>query len=166
MASIDYGELAKTAGKGFEPLPLGQYEVEVSNAEFKVASTGSPMYKVELSVETGPNAGRKLWTNLVLTDRSAGIFFAKMRAFGLDTAFFAALPAEDTEARICQALVGRHALVTVKHREYQGQTQNEVDKVAPRAGTSTPTVDTQTITSSDVVTVQAPSAAPDLPPGL
>lgn len=160
MASVDYAALSATAKKGFEPLPVGEYDVEVTNAEYKTASTGSPMYKIEFTIEAGPHKGRKLWRNLTLKvekPNAVGAFFGQMRALGLNDEFFASSP---EEATICAELIGNRARVTVKHREYNGQTQNDVDKIVSRAGSSTPSVPT---TAAAAPSRQGP---PDLPPGL
>ena len=164
MASVNYGELAKTANKDFEPLPPDIYAVEVSGAEHKVSKNGNPFYALTLSVSDGPHKGRKLWTNVTLNAAnpgSVGYFFGTMRNLGLDADFFAGLPDEDSEAVICQALVGRRVNVTVKHREYQGKIQNEVDKISSSGATVAPVA----ATTPDVTTA-TPAAAPDLPPGL
>jgi hypothetical protein len=158
MGTINYGALAAEASKGFAPIPIGPYDVEVTGAEFKVASTGKPMYKVEFTIANGPNKGRKVWTNLVMTldnPNAMGAFFGKMRALGLGTEFFAALPAENAEGVVCQTLIGRPAIVTVKHRDYNGQAQNDVDKISARVAVTPTAPDVQTITPTDVAVVPA-----------
>ena len=141
MGSTNWGSLAKDAGDGPAPLPIGDYDIEVEAATYKTASTGSDMFNVTLVVINGPNKGRKCWNNIVLkkdSPNAVGMFFGTMRTLGLDAAFFEALPDDDEQSRamICQALVGKRATVTTKHREWNGKTQTEVEKYKPLAGSA------------------------------
>lgn len=176
MASVNYAQLAKEAAKGFEPIPVGPYEVEVTGAESKTSSNNNPFYKVEFTLAAGPNKGRKVWSNITLNaanPNSVGYFFGTMRTLGLDAEFFAALPEDETDAQatICAGLLGKTAIVTIQHGEYNGSVTNDVDKIArsTSAGSSQP--DVTTITSSDVASVPAavtaaPASDSGLPPGL
>lgn len=189
MPSVPYGALAKEAAKGIEPLPIGPYNVEVTAAEFKTANTGSPMYKIEFTVTDGPHKNRKVWRNAVLkldNPNAVGFFFGQMRVLGLDAQFFAELPDDGAEDIVCQALIGKRAIAEIKHREWNGQIQNDVTKLSALTANSQPSVpsvspatviDTQTITPADVATVPAgldgpvPTALPPTrpagtPPGL
>jgi hypothetical protein len=132
MASTNWGDIAKTASAGFEPLPIGDYDVVVEAATYKLASTGSDMFCPTF-------VGRKLWTNLVLkkdSPNAVAAFFRKMAALGLDAAFFATVPVDNDDlahAMICQALAGAEAIVGVKHKVWQDKTQNEVDAIKAKA---------------------------------
>jgi len=162
MATINYAALAKDAAKGQEPLPVGAYEVEVTGAEHKVAASGNPYYKTELTVAAGPHKGRKLWNNITLNasnPNSVGYFFGTMRTLGLDAEFFADLPGDESEAAalICTALVGRQVVATVKHGEYNGNVTNEVDKLAKSSAA---------LSGTPSVEPAAPATSSGLPPGL
>lgn len=170
MGTVNYGELAKGAGEvSFEPLEPGQYEAEVTGAEFRTAKTGSHMYRVEFTVDTGPSKGKKVWTNLVLkhdSPNNVSIFFQRMAALGLDAAFFAAVGGDEQEAKICQRLIGAKSSIKVKlGNEYEGQRRPDVERITARVGSSVPVT---TVTAPAPAAAATPTAAapPDLPPGL
>ena len=160
MPTIDYADLAAKAeeagygGGGFTPVPDGQYAVQVTAAKYKEARTGSPMYEVELTVLTGPYAGRKFWDNLVLkvdNPQSVNIFFQKLNTLGLSASFFTS--AKDTET-VCARLLDQNVTVTVSTREYNDQQRNYVKSYS---GGSRP---------SASATIPTAPRSPGLPPGL
>jgi len=176
MASINYGELAKEAAKGFEPVPDGNYEAEVTGATHKVSSNQNLYYKIEFTLSSGPHKGRKVWYNNTLTAANYGRFFGVMSSLGLDAAFMAAVPEVDGEAYICQQLLGRRALLTlVKGEPYNGKTGNDVksigslggaapgvpDVAAPAAAAAAPVPDV-----APPAPVAAAPASVGLPPGI
>ena len=166
MVSIDYAELAKKAedagyggSGGFDPIPDGRYEVEVTGAKYKEASTGSPMYEVELTVTSGPYSRRKVWDNLVLkldNPQSVNIFFQKLNTIGLGTAFFTS--AKDTDT-VCAELLDKKVTVNVGSREYKDVVRNSVKSYVSSGGSSP---------RSPGTPAPAPAfpSSPGLPPGL
>jgi hypothetical protein len=137
---MSWSELAAQAGTApggggdFEPLPNGDYDVEVEKATPTTASTGKKMFKITFRVTDGPYAGKRAFDNLVLvTDNANALswFFQKMGTMGLDQAYFAGNPTDDL---IASALVGRKLRVKLSQRTWQGKVSNEVKQYMPASG--------------------------------
>ncbi len=168
MTTIDFNQLMKEAGDGFQPVPDGPYNIEVAKAEATTTSveTGQkPMFRVQLRIIDGPHAGRLVFDNFVVSAGNAtalGFFFEHMAAFGLDSTFFASNPTPEV---VAQSLIGRSASVTVGTKVYRGSNRNEVTGYrplmmgavgAPPPAAGIPTAGTQV--------PQAPAPAPTPPP--
>jgi hypothetical protein len=126
---------AKTAS--FEALPIGNYDIEVSEATAVTSSTNKPMIKVKAKVTTGPYTKRTVMTQFVLSTDNAialNIFFRNLRAFGLTDEWLTALGGAQDLTPIAQALVGRRAVFELGIREWQGENRNEVKNVKPPSG--------------------------------
>lgn len=79
----------------YAPIPDGDYDLKVIEAEARMSANGKPMYKIKAEVQSGPHAKRLVWDNLVISKESPGAlryFFRKMAALGLDETFFAKGP--------------------------------------------------------------------------
>lgn len=134
MTVIDFGQLMKEAGEGFQPVPTGPYNAEVTKATATTSSTGKPMIKVTLRIVGGPHEGRQLFDQFVITagnPNALAFFFEHMAAFGLDRAYFAQNPPMES---VAAALVGRQVMVSVGVREFKGADRNEVQAYKPIAG--------------------------------
>lgn len=128
---INWKQLMDASGGSFEPLPAGDYDVQIAKAEATKSSGGKTMFKLTLDVIAGPHVKRKIWTNLVISPENPnalGMFFAQMKAFGLDANYFAQGPLPD---HVADALANRYARVTVKQRTWQGQLRNDVSSIMP-----------------------------------
>ena len=137
---VSWKELMENAGSGnFEPLPSGDYDVEVVKSEPTTSSTGKLMYKVQMKVTGGPHNGRIVFNQFVVSPENAnalGFFFTHMRALGLDAAFFSNEP---DSATIAGAMVGKRSRVTLTQRDWNGSPRNEVKKMVPvAAGAAAP----------------------------
>jgi hypothetical protein len=134
MTSIDFGQLMKEAGEGFQPVPSGPYNVQLVKAEAVTSGTGKPMIKVRLQIIGGPHDGRQLFDQFVITagnPTALSFFFEHMAAFGLDRSFFASNPPLDG---VAATLIGRQALVSVGIKQYKGADRNEVQSYNAIAG--------------------------------
>jgi hypothetical protein len=133
--SIDFGQLMKTMGAQLEVIPVGDYDVVVKTATAGTTKAGDkPMIKVKYSIESGPQAGRVVYHNITITQDNQNallMFFGQMKALGLDASFFAAGPSLET---VAQQLVGKRARVSLQHRQWQGATQVDVNRVNPPLG--------------------------------
>jgi hypothetical protein len=138
LTTIDFNKAIQDAkGASFEALPVGDYDVEVTKSEAVTSSTGKPMVKVTMKVVTGPYERRPVSNQFVLsTDNpmAMAIFFRHMKAFGLTEEWFASLGVAGSLEPVATALVGRRVRITVGHREWQGETRNEVKGVKPYTG--------------------------------
>jgi len=129
---VNFGSLLQGVGSlSFEPVPVGDYDVFVETAEYKPSSTGKPMWKVKYKISGGPQHGRTIYNNIVLTADNANtlrMFFLNMKAMGLDETFFASNPAPQL---VAQSLVGKTCHVAIDHRAYQGQMRENVKSLSP-----------------------------------
>lgn len=133
MSSSNWLDLMKDAQStgGFAPLPDGDYDLKIIEANHKIAGSGKPMYEIKAEVQSGPYAKRLVWDRLVVSKESPGalrFFFRKMQALGLDDAFFAQGP---TDAQIVAALNGRSFRGVLSTREWQGKQSNEIKEYHP-----------------------------------
>lgn len=131
MTEIDFNKLLQDARQAAAPLPIGDYDMVVTDAQYVTSTTNRPMYKVKLKVETGQYAGRALTNNFVVTldnPQALRIFFRHMACFGLDENFFAPNP---NPSLVSQALLNRRARVTLGMRKYRGEDQNDITAINP-----------------------------------
>lgn len=136
MSQLNWGELiqeAAASGGNYEPLVDGDYELKVLESEVKLTQTGKTMFKVKAEVQSGPNARRFLWDNLVVSDgnpTALGIFFSKMGALGLGKEFFSQSPSNE---QIAQAMLNRPFRATIGSRIWNGEKRNEFKRYLPAA---------------------------------
>lgn len=138
MTTIDFAKaLADAKGATFEALPVGDYDVEVAKAEAVTSSNGKPMIKTTMKVVAGPYERRPIINNFVLSlenPQATAIFFRHMKCFGLTEEFFTSLGARGSLEPVATALTGRRARLSLGHREWNGETRNEVKAVKPYTG--------------------------------
>lgn len=141
MASINWNQYlaaAEAAGESadeFTPLPAGSYEVKVLEAAATKTKNGKDMFKVTFVVEGGPHAGRRLWSNLVISPESPkamAIVMRQLTALGARTL----MESGGSNEQIAAGLKDQLATVKVSVGEYQGKPKNEVDGIAGRQGLS------------------------------
>jgi hypothetical protein len=131
MTTVNFAELVQKAGDAaaktnYEPLPEGDYEFKVIDAQATTASTGKLMFKLTNEIQGGPHASRRVWDQWVVSpdnETAMNIFFAKGAAIGLSKEYWLANP---TPAQIEQALIGRTFRGKVAIRTYQGKPSNEI----------------------------------------
>ena len=131
---INWGQLMQNAKGQLEPIPDGDYDVKVIDAQAMKASTGKLMFKVKFEITSGPHAPRKVFNNLVLSDdnpMALAIFFRNLEALGVNEAFLAQNPSPD---QIASAMSNRTCRVTLGKRTWQGVEQNEVKRMLPPLG--------------------------------
>jgi len=163
MASLNWSELVNKAGtnnSSLEPLPDGDYELKVIEAEHRRSQSGKNMYKVTTEVQGGPYAGRRIWDNLVIdpgNETGINMFFMKMGILGLNKQFFESNP---TDAQVEQALTGRPFRATVGQRTYNGQIYNDIKKYHKSSNQGVP----QSSAAADPAPTPASSEVPPPPP--
>ena len=133
MSTLNWGDLVKDAGESaggnYEPLADGDYDLKVIEATATTSQSGKTMVKITTEVQTGPNAKRRIWDNLVISPESSnalGIFFSKMAALGLPREFFT--NNNPTNAQIESMLVGRTFRAQVGSRTWNGSKRNEIKR--------------------------------------
>lgn len=72
----DVKEVEENGGGNFEPIPDGQYEVEVEVMELVTSKAGDPMLKIWFKVLEGDYEGQRIFYNKVMQPQND-------RAFGL-----------------------------------------------------------------------------------
>ena len=72
----DVKEVEENGGGNFEPIPDGQYEVEVEVMELVTSKAGDPMLKIWFKVLEGKYEGQRIFYNKVMQPQND-------RAFGL-----------------------------------------------------------------------------------
>jgi hypothetical protein len=137
--SMNWKDLIDEAGGiDFTPVPAGTYNVVADKAEATTASTGKPMVKVVFKIEDGPQAGRLIYNNFVVSSDNPNalkFFFKHMAVFGMSTEFFDMNPsmgqvAGQVQGKRCQVMLD-------PPREYGGSMQNgNVKAVMPPLGGS------------------------------
>lgn len=136
MGSINWKDLMESASdSNYDPLPADQYDVTLSTVELVKSASGKDMFKIRHKVESGPYAGRIVFDQWVISldndekgAQSRSILARKMRAVGIDPAFFASAPS--TEA-VGKTMIGKRCSIRVSIREWQGQSRNQVDAIIP-----------------------------------
>jgi hypothetical protein len=127
-------EDAKSSGGNYDPLPDGDYELKVTEAEATFSQNGKQMWKITTEILVGPHAKRKVWDRLVVTEgnpKAARMLFDKFIALGLGPEFFATNPLPE---QIANVLVGRVFRASVGTTVYNGTTRNEFKRYLPPAG--------------------------------
>lgn len=178
---INFGQLLQDSGGAFEPVPKGEYDLTVSSAEATKSTTDKVMFKVVYKIVGGPYNGRTIYNNITLTTDNPNalrMFFLNMKSMGLTEEFFAGNP---TPSQVADALVGRPCRATIDHREWQGQTRENVKSLKAAVGIGAagvagqqvappvvqqpgvPSLPTNTTVAPPAVPVAQPVAAPPPP---
>ena len=107
--------------KSFEAVPAGSYHVQVTSFTEETSKTsGNPMLKLELTIQTGEFTGQKVFTNLSLQPQALWKLKSFLDAVGMETE-----GAVDIDTN---AVLGRELSVSVTVEEYEGKNNNKVDK--------------------------------------
>lgn len=120
----------------------GDFPVVLVKVEAKQSTGGKPQFKIQLAIEAGPNAGKKINSNITVSAENSvamKIFFSTMTALGLGKDYFKQNPQMD---RIAADLLGRRAIVVLEAREWPQGSGNFSESVktwkAPLGGGSAP----------------------------
>jgi hypothetical protein len=165
MTTVNFAELLKQAGtaatsNNYEPLPDGDYELKVIEAQATTTQTGKLMFKVTNEVQGGAHDKRRVWDQLVITadnPKAMNMFFMKANAMGLGKAFWEANP---TPAQVEQAMQGRSFRGTLGTRTYNGNQSNEIKKYFPSQGAVAATTAPVAAAAPAPAPAPAPAAAP------
>lgn len=126
MANVPFTELIENAEEiSTEVVPVGKYPSRVLETEWVKTKTDKDMLKVVFEIAVGPNKGRKLYANLVISPESPkglGFFFKDMETLGVTKAQLAANGADWA----AEEIIGNLVELVVKHGEYQNRPKAEV----------------------------------------
>src|ERR1035438_3304507 len=131
MAEYDWNQLMATAEAGIQPVPAGEYEMQVGTAVVATTGNGKDMIKVRYNVVAGPHTGRPVFNNFTISPESSqsmGFFFRQMKAHGLGPDFFQRNP---TPQQVAENLMGKLVHVKIKIEPYQGEDRNKPDGFSP-----------------------------------
>ncbi len=134
MTSMNLGQLIRDAKPNdYTPVPVGNYDVTVDSAEFKFTKAGDPMFVVVFVIDEGqPSAGRKLFRNITITEKSVNIAVDQLSVLGIEQSTLADALSDGGDPNVvCQQLVDAPAVVKVEHREWEGRTQSDVKRILP-----------------------------------
>ena len=123
--NVDYSQALKDSA--IDPLPVGNYEVQVDGFDMKATAAGRPMIAWTLSVINNPKYNnRKLFYNCPLPQGSEtggiGFLVALCEAVGKPWSGAGIDPAE---------YVGLRCIASVKQREYEGVVRADIKKLIP-----------------------------------
>lgn len=163
MTTVNFSELLKQAGtaatsNNYEPLPDGDYDLKVIEAQATTTSTGKLMFKLTNEVQGGAHDKRRVWDQLVVSPdnpKAMNMFFMKAGVMGLGTTFWDANP---TPAQAEQAFLGRAFRGTLGVRTYNGNQSNEIKRYY--ASTAAPAVASTTAAAPAPAPAAAPAPAP------
>lgn len=73
-------------GKSYEPVPAGDYWLEIMECDPRTTKNGDPMVNVMFEIRNGQHDGRKVWTNITFfkdhTNKGAGIALHFLHCIG------------------------------------------------------------------------------------
>ena len=132
MPIRSWGDLlndAGGAGDSFEPLPSGDYDFEIAQADVAQTQTQKTMYKVRCKVEAGPHKDRLVFHQFVISPENPNalaMFFRQMNVLGLNRDFFAQNPSDH---QVAEHLTGKRFRGQVTIKQWQGQDRNEIKQL-------------------------------------
>jgi len=120
----------------FETLPVGEYPCFVYELEGRQSSNDNPMINITLKVANGEYQNRQLWTNVTLIPKA---WFKVEEFFEAVDYDIENLPSsvetpEEVVAHIKDGVLGSKVKAVVGHREYKGETQENVKKLKKPQG--------------------------------
>ena len=123
MATRSFKEIMETAEKPVPP-PVGTYRVKCISADLaRTQEHNKEMIKVCYQITAGPQEGKKIWNNFVLSPESPeslGFLATHLEAHGIDWSEY------EEFGDIASALLGCEVQVTITHRDWQGQPRANV----------------------------------------
>lgn len=130
MSTVNWSQLVQDAGD-VNPVPIGKYDAICISAELKQSQSSSNEYwATKWRIQSGEHAGRTLFNNFVLVEDNPDAlraFFINMRNIGITTDHLAQLGGDKNA--LTPLFVGRQAILTVNHREYQGTMRDNVARL-------------------------------------
>lgn len=113
----------------FEAMPRGNYNVVVSEAEFRFSNEkSSPMWSLTLEVTDGDHVGRKLFTHVVFTPKALPFAKKSIAALRPELNEQAFDPRDD---EIVDSLIGVECTARVTVKMYDGEKRNNVAALYP-----------------------------------
>lgn len=125
-------DLSTVEDTGFEALPKGMYSCTIAECEFTYSqSSGNPMWTIQLEVNEGEHAGRKLFNHLVFAGK--GLPITKQNLSRIAPELLAG-PFDPQDPEVIGSLLGRGVKAKVTIRKYEGTDRNNVQGLFPGDG--------------------------------
>lgn len=108
---------AEAKGGVFEPIPVGEYEVFISDVEVKNSTAGNQMIKATLTVRDDVEQDgrkRKVWDNLVATPAAMWKFQQLFKALGFEDG----KKFDGGIVEVAKTIKSRPVRVKIKHETY------------------------------------------------
>lgn len=127
--TINWGSELDKVDEATKPIAEGPHTFRIVEAKpTKATSSGNPMIRLSAKVEGGPDEGKIAYVNLVFpfdNPRAMKMTLRRLNGLGISAEL---LKAENPSIeQIAAKLIGRSSTGTVSHREWNGETQNDVD---------------------------------------
>ena len=117
-------DFSNVTGGNFEPIPAGDYTVEIEKVENRTAKSGNEMLSLTFNVMEGEYEGRKIFDLYVLTEKALWKLKDLLVAVGVDTEGMVDLDIDD--------LVGEVFVANVEIQESPGyDPQNRIKRHKP-----------------------------------
>ena len=118
----DEGISSNGGTKNYDPVPPGDYMLEVMAVDPRTTSNGDPMINVEFEIRGGDHDGRKVWNNITFfrdrQNKGAGIALHFLNCIGE--------PHEGQFKVDIMNWVGKRTKAKLDIDEYQGKRRNKV----------------------------------------
>jgi uncharacterized protein DUF669 len=138
MATVNWVQFIKAAEEAgeelgeFTPIPAASYEAKVITSKVASFKDGKKEgWNVGFVIEGGPHAGRRVWTNLVISPESSkamGMLLRQLQSLGVRPL----LDAGASNEQIAGAMIDAPVTIKVTVGEYQGKPKNDVAGIASR----------------------------------
>lgn len=132
MSTLNWADLKKAAeDAGFSVVPKGTYNAVVSKATGAKTSNGKDQIKVTFKVLDGPQAGKPVNNNFIISQDNPvalGFFFRHMNALGLGAEYFAANPSASTD-QIANDILNCKCQIDVSVEKWNDEDRNRVNAV-------------------------------------
>lgn len=165
MGSKSWDDLYKEAGESGGPLPIGDYDFQITGADHKKTTGGKDMYVLKTVVVTGAYKGKMVWNNMVVSPESQPameVFFRQMAALGLGKEFWMSKP---TDEAICARLKGVYFRGNVAIETYNSVERNKFKSIKPAVAGGGTTPPPPPPAPAPVAAAAPPApAAPAVPP--
>lgn len=103
---------AQSEARTFEPIPSGEYYCRITDVEDKESTSeknhGKPYWHIELTVQDGEHADRKLWSNVMLFEGALYSLAQLLKATGQEKAL------QSGDIPDGHTFVGKEVVVVVK----------------------------------------------------
>jgi len=119
MPRINFAEVEDMESTSFSPIPDGSYPCRVADVkDGHQTKSGDEMWRLEFEIISGDFKGRRLFDNMIFSQKAASRVKLICSRLGIDTS-----GEVDLQPRL---LRGREVWITTYQEQYEGKTQNRI----------------------------------------